>query len=81
MKSDIWWSVYPLNPFFLLFTVPHLLQSVKNLQYDKGFYPTLDCDFLIEILTTDIALKLVLPTMLTLTRQTSLESKRSDKSK
>ena len=61
--------------------VPHLLQAVKNLQYDKGFYPTLDYDFLIEILTTDIALKLVLPKMLTLTRQTSLESKKSDKSK
>ena len=61
--------------------VPHLLQAVKSLQYDKGFYPTLDCDFLIEILTTDIALKLVLPNMLTLKRQNSLESKKSDKSK
>ena len=60
--------------------VPHLLQAVKKLQYDKGFYPTLDCDFLVEILTTDIALKLVLPKMLTLTRQSSLESKKSDKS-
>ena len=59
--------------------VPYLLQAVKKLQYDKGFYPMLDCDFLIEILTTDIALKLVLPKMLAIspTRRSSLESEKS----
>ena len=61
--------------------VPHLLQAVKKLHYDKGFYPMFDCDFLIEILTTDIALKLVLPNMLGLERRNSLESRKSNKSK
>ena len=59
--------------------VPYLLQGVKHLQYDKGFYPSLDCDHLIKILTTDIALKLVLPKMLITKRQNSLESKKSSK--
>ena len=61
--------------------VPHLLQVVKRLQNDKGFYPMLDCDSLIEILTTEVALKLVMPDLLALTRRSSLESKKSSKSK
>ena len=61
--------------------VPHLLQVVKRLQNDKGFYPMLDCDSLIEILTTEVALKLVMPGLLDLARRSSLESKKSSKSK
>ncbi len=54
--------------------VPNLLQAVTGLQYSKGFYPILDCDHLIQILTTDIALKLVLPKMLMTSRQSSIDS-------
>ena len=58
--------------------VPYLLQAVKILHYDKGFFPSLDCDFLIQILTTDNAIKLILPKLL---RQNSMESMRSHQSK
>jgi hypothetical protein len=44
--------------------VPHLIQAVKYLQSDKGFYPPLDSDRLIEILTVENVLTLVLPPML-----------------
>ena len=41
--------------------VPHLIDAVMRLQNDRGFYPSLDCEGLIEIITTENPILLVLP--------------------
>ena len=41
--------------------VPHLIDAVMRLQNDGGFYPALDCEGLIEIISTENPILLVLP--------------------
>ena len=61
--------------------VPHLIHAVKNLRYtaaDRSFYPALDCHRLIEIISTDNSLHLVIPRSLTTSaRKLSVDSQRS----
>ena len=62
--------------------VPHLLQAVNDLQImDKGFYPILNIENLVQILTTDISLKLILPHILTTQMSSAASVASSKKSK
>lgn len=53
--------------------VPYLLKAVQRLQYDKGFYPQLDCDKLADILSEKTEMEL-LPQHFLTARQHSFES-------
>ena len=59
--------------------VPHLMEAVKSLHYDRSFYPALDCDRLVQIISMDNSLKLLLqPSKPLMTRrQQSMDSLQS----
>ena len=56
--------------------VPYLIHAVKQLHYDSGFYPMLDIDGLVKILSTENPLSLVMPKMSTNSME-SIHSKNS----
>ena len=62
--------------------VPYLIHAVKQLHYDSGFYPMLDIDGLVKILSIENPLSLVMPKMLERPMSTnSMESVHSKNSR
>ena len=60
--------------------MPYLIHAVKQLHYDPGFYPKLDTDDLLRILTVENPMALVMPQLL-MGRQKSWESLHSRNSR